>query len=215
MNEIRANGLIGAKGKKAQEELSLNVSKVAQLEGKFQWLHTSHKDLIKKMHDSIHTATPLVMNTMDINSGVPEVEVLEVKEDIDKTNLEISNVKAYFKNSINELKIKISEKVDDRALNQLEDQLTTDIDQTIKCFMRKFAEKQETKKNIRHIEKQIRIIQEVLGASGTHFPNHDPHMRVNQYSSVNQYLNRRSKLIRSFLKLISYYRQKYFKHLGG
>ena len=211
MVEIRENGLIGEKGKKAEEELSLNVSKIAQLEGKFQWLHTSHKDLMKKMHESMSATTPLVMNTMDMNSGVSEVAVLEVKEDIDKTNREISNVKAYFKNAVTELKSKISEKVDDKALNELEDQLTTDIDQTIKSFIRRFAEKQDTKKSIRHIERQIRLIQEVIGTSGTNFPHHE---RSNQYSSVNHYLNRKSKFFRQVEYSFYFHRQKYLKHSG-
>lgn len=196
MQEIRSNGLIGEKGKKAEDDLNLTMGKVAQLEGKFTWLHTSHKDLMKKIQESLSASQPLVMSAIDYNSGVSEAVTMELKNEVDKIMREINNIKAQIKNVTNELKQKIGEKVDDRALNELEDQLTTDIDQTIKSFIRRFAEKQDTKRSIRHIERQIRLIQETMGTSGAHFPAH--HEAYNKHKSPNyktsyDYLARKSR----------------------
>lgn len=44
-------------------------------------------------------------------------------------------------------------------------------------FNKKFAEKQDTKKNIRHLERQIRLIQEALGIAGTNFPVYNDHYK--------------------------------------
>lgn len=132
MQEIRASGLIGNKGKKAEEAITLTSSKLAQLEGKFTWLHTSHKDLSRKVQESLSASQPLMMNAVDPNSGISDEVVLEIRKELEKLRKEDTNININLKTAINELKNKINEKVDDRALNELEDQLTTDIDQTIK-----------------------------------------------------------------------------------
>lgn len=133
MKSIRESPLFGEKGKKIEEDLSLTISKLAQLDGKFTWLHTSHKDLIKKMHESINASQPLMMNTLDLGGGtISDAVVVEIKEEIEKLQREVNSINANFKLTVQDLKQKIGEKVDDRALNQLEDQLTTDIDQTIR-----------------------------------------------------------------------------------
>ena len=130
--EIRANGLIGEKGKKAEDDINLALSKLAQLEGKFSWLHTSHKDMSKRLQDSMSASQPLMMNAVDVNSGFHDTGITEVKEDLDRIHKELMNINSKIKENVTDLKAKINEKVDDRALNELEDQLTTDFDQTIK-----------------------------------------------------------------------------------
>lgn len=132
MRDMKENGLIGEKGKKAEYDISLALSKLAQVEGKFQWLHTSHKDMMKKVQESLSASQPLMMNAVDVNAGFQENISTEVKEDLDRIRRDISNINSKIKESANELKNKINEKVDDRALNELEDQITTDLDQTIK-----------------------------------------------------------------------------------
>lgn len=136
INEIKEKGLLGDKGGKMLDDINLAHSKIAQLDGKFTWLHTSHKDLMKKLHDSMNAAQPLMMNTVDVgsSSGVPDSAVSEIKEEIERHKKELTGINSKIKESVNELKEKLNEKVDDRALNELEDQLTTDIDQTIKSI---------------------------------------------------------------------------------
>ena len=137
MRDMKENGLIGEKGKKAEYDISLALSKLAQVEGKFQWLHTSHKDMMKKVQESLSASQPLMMNAVDVNAGFQENISTEVKEDLDRIRRDISNINSKIKESANELKNKINEKVDDRALNELEDQITTDLDQTIKSKLMK------------------------------------------------------------------------------
>lgn len=162
MLDVRKSGLFGDAGTKIIEEVSLTTSKLSQLDAKFTWLHQSHKDLLKKMTESINASQPLLMNPMGDNV-MSEAVYGEVKEGTHKLERQLEDLSNSFKLTITDLKAKISEKVDDRALNELEDTLTTDIDQTIRSFNRRFAEKQDTKNSIRHIERQIRIIQESMG----------------------------------------------------
>lgn len=111
------------------------MSKLAQLEGKFSWLHNSYKELNGRIHDSLRASQPLMMSAVEVSSGVPDSAIVEIKEEMDKLRREITNTNQNLKVAANELKTKISEKVDDKALNELEDLLTTDIDQTIKSTL--------------------------------------------------------------------------------
>ena len=132
INKFKEEGLVGEKGRKIEEEVSLSSSKLAQLEGKFTWLHQAHKDLIKKTNESMNASQPLMMNPLGGNSGINETAFGELKEEIRKLEREISDLTSNFKLSVNDLKIKIGEKVEERNLNELEDQLTTDMDQIIR-----------------------------------------------------------------------------------
>ena len=134
---FRNDGLVGEKGKKIEEEVSLSTGKLAQLEGKFTWLHQSHKDLIRKMNESLNASQPLMMNTLEMNTGMNEATAGELRDDLSKLDKEIMNTNSHFKITVNDLKAKIGEKVDDRALNELEDQLTTDMDQIIRSKIRR------------------------------------------------------------------------------
>jgi hypothetical protein len=136
MKKIRENGLIGEKGIKAEEEIKLSSSRLAQLEGKFTWLHSSHKDLIKKMHESLSATQPLMMSSHDATSGVSEVVMAETKKDMDRLQKEISNLASNLRMQVGDLKTKLSEKIDEKTLNELEDQITTDIDQTIRSTLK-------------------------------------------------------------------------------
>ena len=132
IKDLRENGLFGEKGKKMVDDINLSHSKIAQLDGKFTWLHTSHKDLMKKFHDSLNASQPLMMNAVEVGAGISDSAITEIKEEIERQKKEINGINVKLKESISEIKEKLNEKVDDRALNELEDQLTTDIDQTIK-----------------------------------------------------------------------------------
>lgn len=134
INEIREKGLFGEKGTKMINDIALAHSKIAQLDGKFTWLHTSHKDLMKKFQESLNASQPLMLNTADAGtvSRVPDTSSGEFKEEIERHKKELSGINSKIKEAVVELKERINEKVDERALNELEDQLTTDIDQTIK-----------------------------------------------------------------------------------
>jgi predicted transcriptional regulator len=131
MQIIHDSGLLGETGNKLKEDVSLSTSKLSQLDAKFTWLHQSHKDLIKKMNESINASQPLLMNPNGEN-GISDVVIKEVKEETNKLERKLEDLSDNFKHTINDLKAKISEKVGDRALNELEDTLTTDIDQTIR-----------------------------------------------------------------------------------
>lgn len=160
--EVRKSGLFGEAGNKIIEDVSLTANKLSQLDAKFTWLHQSHKDLLKKMNESMNASQPLLMNPLGDNV-MNEAVYGEVKEGAYKLERKLEDLSNTFKLTVTDLKSKLSDKVDDRALNELEDTLTTDIDQTIRSFNRRFAEKQDTKNSIRHIERQIRIIQESMG----------------------------------------------------
>lgn len=134
ITKFTKEGLVGERGKKMEEEVSLTAGKLAQLEGKFTWLHQAHKELKKRLNDSLKASQPLMMNQYDTNRGVSEVAVSEFKDELRKLEHEISDLTANVKMHVTDLKSKISEKVDDRNLNELEDQLTTDMDQIIRSM---------------------------------------------------------------------------------
>jgi predicted transcriptional regulator len=131
MQIIHDSGLLGETGTKLQEDVSLSTSKLSQLDAKFTWLHQSHKDLIKKMNESMNASQPLMMNPNGEN-GISDVVFKEIKEETNKLERKLEDLSDNFKHTVNDLKAKISEKVGDKALNELEDTLTTDIDQTIR-----------------------------------------------------------------------------------
>ncbi|CAI2383979.1 unnamed protein product [Moneuplotes crassus] len=185
ISAFKQEGLVGEKGKKIEEEVSLTSSKLAQLEGKFTWLHEAHKDLKTKTNESLKASQPLMMSNIDMNKMVGEEAFSEIREEIRKLDREISDLSTSLKYTTNDLKSKINEKVDDRNLNELEDQLTTDMDQIIRSFNRRFAEKQDTKKSIRHIERQIRVIHETVGIGGPNFMNNRLTNEDNNFATKN------------------------------
>lgn len=75
IEKFRAEGLVGEKGQKIEEEVGLSSSKLAQLEGKFSWLHQAHKDLSNKMNESMNASQPLMLNHLGANSGINEAAV--------------------------------------------------------------------------------------------------------------------------------------------
>ncbi|CAI2383440.1 unnamed protein product [Moneuplotes crassus] len=185
ITDFKKDGLVGEKGKKIEEEVSLTSSKLAQLEGKFSWLHEAHKELKKTTNDSLKASQPLMIGNIDTNKTVNSEVVFELKEEIRKLDREIKDLASHLKITVGDLKAKISEKVDERNLSELEDQLTTDMDQIIRSFNRRFAEKQDTKKSIRHIERQIRVIHETVGIGGPNFMNNRISNEVNPLLNQN------------------------------
>ena len=132
MQNIREEGLIGDKGRKAEENINFTMSRVSQLEGKFTWMHNSHKDLTKKMHENMSASQPLMLNNNDGGTMVNEAIMIEVRKDMEKLQKEINSTSSTLRVNVNDLKAKLNDKIDERTLNELEDQITTDIDQTIR-----------------------------------------------------------------------------------